>query len=114
LHGAVVDVEEEAGMAARAEGIELTSEERAELERRARSHVLAHRMVVRAKVILLLAAGGSVSAVARAVARQRGIVRKGAQRFTRQRLRGLEDAPRSGRPAVFSPRGGHPLGQARL
>jgi len=83
--------------------IELSPEEKAELERVSRLLAAPHRAVVRARTVLLLAAGGSVSAVARQVGRQRRIVRKWAQRFVRKRLRGLEDLLRSGRPARFSP-----------
>lgn len=83
--------------------IELTDEERSELERMARGQALPHRTVVRAQVVLAFADGKTVSAVARQAGRQRRIVRKWADRFVRKRLRGLGDAPRSGRPARFSP-----------
>ena len=83
--------------------IELTDEERSELEPMARGQVLPHRTVVRARVVLALADGKTVSAVARQVGRQRRIVRKWAERFVRKRLHGLQDAPRSGRPPRFSP-----------
>jgi hypothetical protein len=83
--------------------IELTDEERIELERMARGQALPHRTVVRAQVILAFADRKPVSAIARQVGRQRRIVRKWAERFVRKRLRGLNDAPRSGRPARFSP-----------
>jgi hypothetical protein len=84
--------------------IDLTTEERAELERRTRSLTQPHRVVVRAKVILGLAADSSVSAIAREVGLQRRIVRKWATRFVGKRLNGLDDEPRSGRPPLFSPR----------
>ena len=87
-------------------GIELTAEEREELERLSRAQRVPHRMVVRARTILRLATGKPLSAVAREVGRQRRIVRKWAVRFVRKRLRGLDDAPRSGRPPRFSPRRG--------
>lgn len=83
--------------------IALSDPERQALERMARGSAVAHRAVVRAKVILLLAAGDSVSEVARCAGRERRIVRKWADRFVRKRLRGLDDAERSGRPAHFSP-----------
>jgi hypothetical protein len=84
--------------------IELTEDERQELERLDRSLTAAHRAVVRARTILLLAAGLSVSAVARQVGRGRRIVRKWGVRFHKKRLRGLLDLHRSGRPPRFSPR----------
>jgi hypothetical protein len=43
----------------------LTDDERAELERRARSQTLPHRTVVRARAILLLSAGRPIAVVAR-------------------------------------------------
>jgi hypothetical protein len=63
--------------------IELDEEERQELERLARSQVAPHRAVVRARTILLLAAGMPVSAVACQVGRGRRIVRKWGVRFQR-------------------------------
>lgn len=92
--------------------IELSEEERQELERLRRSLTAPHRAVVRARTILLLAAGMSVSAVAREVGRGRRIVRKWGIRFHKKRLRGLLDLHRSGRPPRFSPRSRDPLGEA--
>ena len=92
--------------------ITLTSDERKELRRISRGLVVSHREVVRAQIILLLAEGTSVSAVASRVGVERPVVRKWADRFTRKRLRGLDDAPRSGRPARFSPHSRHPPGEA--
>jgi hypothetical protein len=94
--------------------IELTSAERSELERIARAHSLPHRAVVRAKVVLHLADGQSIGRVAREVGLQRRIVRKWAERFVKKRLRGLDDAARSGRPARFSPGDRNATGEARL
>ena len=74
------------------------------LQRRARGLVLPHREVVRAKIILLLAAGGTPSAIAREVGCSRRIVHKWGERFIRKRLKGLVDDERSGRPPRFSPR----------
>lgn len=86
--------------------IQLASEERFELERRARSLTEPHRIVVRAKVVLMLSEGRTITATARHVGRGRRIVHKWAKRFVRKRLRGLDDGPRSGRPPRFSPGGG--------
>jgi hypothetical protein len=85
--------------------IELTGSERAELERIARAQALPHRAVVRAQLVLLLADGRSISGAAQDLGLERRIVRKWADRFVRKRMRGLEDAARSGRPARFSPGG---------
>ena len=94
--------------------IELTNDEREILEQVARAFAMPHRDVVRAQTILLLAKGMSVSAVGRKVGRARRIVCKWADRFIRKRLRGLDDAPRSGRPPRFSPDRVHAPGQARM
>ena len=91
--------------------IQLTDEERFDLEHRARSFTAPHRTVVRAKIILGLAEGKTVSEIARTVQQGRRHVRKWAHRFIRKRLRGLEDKHRSGRPPRFSPGGGDTPGQ---
>jgi hypothetical protein len=92
--------------------IELTEEESQELERMSRSLASPHRVFERARTILLLGAGASVSAVARQVGRGRRIVRKWGVRFQKKRLRGLEELAGRGRQARFSPRGGCASGEA--
>lgn len=92
--------------------IELSEQERQELERLGRSQTAEHRRVVRARMILALAEGATITDVARMVGRRRRIVTKWAQRFVRKRVQGLLDDPRSGRPPAFSPAGGDPSGQA--
>jgi hypothetical protein len=94
--------------------IMLSDAERSELERLARCLVVPHRIVLRAKLVLCVAAGKTIAATAREVGRQRRIVRIWAERFVRKRLPGLQDESRSGRPARFPPRSGDPPGQARL
>ena len=83
--------------------IVLSEKERREIERISRSQVHAHRSVVRAQLILRLAAGQSVRSVAKEVGVERRIVMKWEKRFREKRLEGLEDAKRSGRPAHFPP-----------
>jgi hypothetical protein len=92
--------------------IELDAEERQELEHQARSQVAPHRAVVRARAILMLAAGRTVSAVANEIGLGRRIVRKWGVRFQKKRLDGLLDSRRSGRPPRFSPGGGCVPGEA--
>ena len=94
--------------------IKLTEEERLVLTHVSRSLTTPHRDVVRAQTILLLVEDYTVSELARRVGRQRRIVRTWAWRFLKKRLDGLLDAPRSGRPPRFSPRGSSPPDQARL
>jgi DNA-directed RNA polymerase sigma subunit (sigma70/sigma32) len=92
----------------------LTEVERSTLQTTARSTAVEHGHVIRARLILLLAEGYTLSEVGRRVGLQRRIVRKWAQRFERKRLKGLEDAPRSGRPARFSPRSSAAPGEAGM
>jgi hypothetical protein len=94
--------------------IELSVDEREELEAISRAQALPHRAVVRAKIILLLVDGESVSGVARALGQRRRIVAKWAHRFIKKRLRGLDDAARSGRPPRFSPDRRSASGEARV
>jgi len=89
-------------------------EQRIVLEEIARAMVYPYRDVVRARTILMLADGVSQAEVARRVGLRRRIVRKWAERFVDRGLRGLNDAPRSGRPPRFSPDRGDTPGQARL
>ena len=94
--------------------IVLEPAERVVLEDIARAMVLPHGDVVRAQVILMVADGVPLAVVSRKVGLARRIVRKWPERFARDRFRGLDDAPRSGRPPRFSPDRGRASGQARM
>lgn len=59
--------------------------------------------VVRAKVILLASEGLENKEIANRVDMPRQIVSKWRKRFFEQRLAGLQDRPRRGRPSHFSP-----------
>jgi transposase len=83
--------------------IELTDDERARLEVLARSYSSPHRDVVRAKVVLLAAGGLSNEGIAVRLDIPHQIVSKWRKRFYKQRLAGLRDRPRTGRPPAFSP-----------
>jgi len=83
--------------------IELTPAERKELKARAAQYTSSYRDVVRAKIILLAAQGLSNEVIAGRLDLQRQVVSKWRKRFWRQRLPGLEELPRGGRPARFSP-----------
>jgi len=98
----------------RAIQIELSQEERKELEHQARSQTLPFRQVQRARLILDLANGLSLSESARHAGCQRWIARKWLTRFAKDRLKGLDDLPRPGRPPSFSPSGRHTSGATRL
>lgn len=94
--------------------IVLADEERTELERRSRSMVEEHRVVVRAQVILDLSAGKTLASISEERGLAKRIVRKWGVRFEKKRLGGLEDAARSGRPPRFSPLDRTGVGEARL
>lgn len=83
--------------------VELTNTERNELESRARKYTSPYRDVVRAKVVLLAAQGLSNDVIASRLDTPRQIVSKWRKRFCLARLPGLEEEPRGGRPARFSP-----------
>ena len=59
---------------------------------------------MRARAVLLAAAGQTFSGIPRLVGRDRKWVRHWLGGFAHKRLAGLEDAPRAGRPPKFSPR----------
>lgn len=83
--------------------ISLTSAERRELESRARRYTSPYRDVIRAKIVLLAATGLSNDDIGARLDTPRQIVSKWRQRFHRRRLAGLDEEPRGGRPARFSP-----------
>ena len=81
----------------------LTSEEYRKLETRARKYTSPYRDVIRAKIVLLAAQGLSNDVIAARLDTPRQIVSKWRKRFALARLPGLEEQPRGGRPALFSP-----------
>lgn len=83
--------------------IELTCEERTALERQARCYTLPYRDVMRAKVVLLAARGYGNDEIAARLDSRREIVSKWRKRFFEERLAGLDERPRRGRPPVFPP-----------
>lgn len=88
--------------------ITLSPREREILERRARKYTLPYFQVVRAHMILLAAEGRSNDEIAAALSIGRDVVSLWRKRFFRDRVAGLEERPRSGRPRVFPPRGRRP------
>ena len=83
--------------------IDLSDAERARLEVTARKYTSSYRDVVRAKIVLYAAAGLDNDEIAARLDTPRQIVSKWRKRFFRERLRGLEERSRTGRPALFSP-----------
>ena len=83
--------------------VKLRSSERVLLEKIARRYTSPYRDVVRAKIILYAAQGLDNQAIAERLDLPRQIVSKWRKRFFEQRLVGLEELPRHGRPPRFSP-----------
>jgi hypothetical protein len=88
--------------------IVLSDAERSELERIANKYTLPYFLVVRAKVILMAAQGLDNKTIGDRLSLPRQIVSKWRKRFFEERLDGLADRPRTGRPSAFSPSGGDP------
>ena len=86
--------------------IVLSRAEAAELSRRAMKYTLPYYQVVRAKMILLAADGLDNDEIASCLHTRREIVSLWRKRFFEQRLAGLEDQARPGRPRAFAPRRG--------
>ena len=83
--------------------IVLSKDEELELQRRSTRYTLPYYEVVRAKMILMAAQGMANDDIARALATRREVVSLWRKRFFEQRLPGLEERPRPGRPRAFSP-----------
>lgn len=86
--------------------IVLTDQEKQHIESMAGQYTSPYYKVIRAKIVLLAAEGLSNKRIANRLDLPRQIVSKWRKRFFEQRLGGLEDQARSGRPGGFSPSGG--------
>jgi transposase len=82
--------------------IALAAEEESVLMARARSARGPYRDRLRAQIVLAAAAGQANAAIAVRLDVHVDTVRKWRRRFAATRLAGLKDAPRSGRPPVFT------------
>jgi transposase len=78
--------------------IELSEEERAQLESWARRHTSAQALALRSRVVLLAAEGLNNTEIAERLGVHRPMVRKWRGRFAEHRLEGLTDEPRPGQP----------------
>lgn len=94
--------------------IVLAPEETRALTARAAQYTRPHCDVQRAQMILLAAEGWTNAAIAHRLQTRREIVSHWRKRFHDERLVGLEDRPRSGRPRVFSLRSRRGRQSARL
>ena len=81
---------------------ELTSEERAKLERLVRAQPAPVRLVQRARIVKAAAEGATVPAVARRLGVSEKMVRQWVRRFDAGGLDALDDARRSGRPPTYT------------
>ena len=84
--------------------IRLSAPERDELQRRAAKYTLPYFQVQRAKMILYAAEGLTNDEIARRLDARREMVSVWRKRFFAERLAGLEEKARPGRPRTFSPR----------
>lgn len=82
----------------------LSHNEQDELRKRSIKYTLPYFMVTRAKMILLAAQGLDNDDIASRLDTRREIVSLWRKRFFEQRLAGLEERPRPGRPRFFPPR----------
>src|SRR5690349_24658702 len=80
---------------------ELTSDERAELERLARARTAPARLVERARIVLGAADGRPVGQIARELNVSRPTISAWVRRFNDGGLAALEDRPRLGRPPTY-------------
>lgn len=87
---------------AKRQSVSITSEELIELQFLSRSNKAEKRMVERARIILSWHEGKSFAETRHELGVSEVIINKWRQRFIKNRLEGLRDAPRSGKPPIFS------------
>jgi transposase len=80
----------------------LTDDERLTLEAWSRRRKTAQALADRSRIILACAEGGTIGAVAAELGVSRDMVSKWRGRFLAERLKGLTDEPRPGRPRLIS------------
>ena len=83
--------------------IVLSRSEKEELVRRAAKYTLPYFQVLRAKMILHAAEGLANDEIARRLDTRREVISLWRKRFFTERLAGLEELPRPGRPRSFPP-----------
>jgi len=89
-------------MSNKASPVVLNMEENRTLQNIANSRTAPYRKVQRARLVLLAAEGMTNTAIAQEVGLRRSMVVKWRQRFIGERLAGLEDRPRPGKPRQYS------------
>jgi len=83
--------------------IHLSSAEAVELRRRSAKYTLPYFQVQRAKIVLMAAEGLDNSEIAVRLGTRRDVVSEWRKRFFVERLAGLEERARPGRPRTFPP-----------
>jgi transposase len=91
----------EAAMAAHAKRIEIAAEDRSVLEKWAGARAVERRLVDRARIVLLADEGRPASEIAQRVGCSIPTVKTWRSRYQRDRLDGLRDLPKSGRPLTY-------------
>jgi len=89
-------------MPRRLQARELSEKEREIIQQTARSRTAAVRQVERARIIQAASEGQSVAEIATGLRLKEAKVRKWIKRFNEDGLAGLQDVPRSGRPATYT------------
>jgi transposase len=82
--------------------LELADDERQALSAWSRRRKTAQALALRSRIVLMSAAGATIGEVAAELDVSRGTVSKWRSRFLRDRLEGLTDEPRPGRPRTIS------------
>ena len=90
-------------MAAHAKRVEIASEDRAELERLARSRAGEQRLVERARIVLLAGEGRPASEIAERLGCAERTVKTWRSRYEHDGVEGLRDLPKTGRPLTHGP-----------
>jgi transposase len=82
--------------------VELSDDERAQLESWTRRHTSAQALAMRSRIVLLAAEGLKNTEISQRLGIHRNVAGKWRSRFLEQRLDGLLDEPRPGRPRTIS------------
>jgi hypothetical protein len=93
----------EAAMAAHAKRIEIEAEDRPLLEKWAGARATERRLVDRARIVLMAGEGRPASEIAQRVGCSLPTVKTWRTRYERDRLDGLRDLPKAGRPLTHGP-----------
>lgn len=82
--------------------IELTPEERRELEKNVKGHKTEKRLFIRSQIVLMSADGMECTKIAEILNISAKTCRKWRNRFAEKRMAGMEDLERSGSPNTFT------------